>query len=134
MHVAAFSALALRSSTARLSGPVAHLGHPRAVVSTDGRLRRREYWHLPARATRVLLATSDAHLLSEVARTARGLGLVVSTAPDLLDLDDVEGVRGVDRLFLRLVGVLTTAESEYLLVETDPSEGGPARDALLLTG
>ena len=41
------------------------------MVSTDGRVRRREYWHLPARATRVLLATPDAHLLAEVARTAQ---------------------------------------------------------------
>jgi hypothetical protein len=46
------------------------------VASTDGRLRRREYWHLPARATRVLLATPDGHLLSEVARMA-GLRLWV---------------------------------------------------------
>src|SRR5918997_2410793 len=102
------------SSTARLSGRVARLGHPRAVASTDGRLRRREYWHLPARATRVLLATPDAHLLSEVARMARALGLAVTASPDLLDLDDEDGGRGVDRLFHRLARELTTAEAEDL--------------------
>jgi hypothetical protein len=93
------------------------------VASTDGRLRHREYWHLPARATRVLLATSDAHLLAEVARTARALGLAVSTAPDLLDLDDEDGGRGVDRLFRRLARELTTAEADDLRVATDPPSG-----------
>src|SRR3712207_2248577 len=108
--------------TARLCGPVARLGHPRAVASTDGRLRRREYWHLPGRATRVLLATSDTHLLAEVARTARALGLAVSNAPDLPDLDDEDGGRGVDRLFHRIARELTTAEADDLRVATDPPE------------
>ena len=103
------------------------------MASTDGRLRRREYWHLPARATRVLLATSDAHLLSEVARTARVLGLTVSVAPDLLDLDDEDGGRGVERLFHRLARELTTAEAEDLRVATDPPDGGSALAARLLT-
>ena len=103
------------------------------MASTDGRLRRREYWHLPGRATRVLLATADAHLLSEVARTARTLGLAVSAAPDLLDLDDEDGGRGVDRLFRRLARELTTAEAEDLRVATDPPDGGAALAARLLT-
>ncbi len=103
------------------------------MVSTDGRLRRREYWHLPGQATRVLLATSDAHLLSEVARTARALGLAVSSSPDLLDLDDEDGGRGVDRLFRRLARELTTAEAEDLRVATDPPDGGAALAARLLT-
>ena len=103
------------------------------MASTDGRLRHREYWHLPARATRVLLATSDAHLLAEVARTARALGLAVSTAPDLLDLDDEDGGRGVDRLFRRLARELTTAEADDLRVATDPPDGGSALAARLLT-
>ncbi len=103
------------------------------MVSTDGRVRRREYWHLPARATRVLLATRDAHLLTEVARTARALGLAVSAAPDLLDLDDEDGGRGVDRLFQRLARELTTAEAEDLRVATDPPDGGSALAARLLT-
>ncbi|HYO35001.1 MAG TPA: EAL domain-containing protein, partial [Geodermatophilus sp.] len=103
------------------------------MASTDGRLRRREYWHLPARATRVLLATPDGHLLSEVARMARALGLAVSASPDLLDLDDEDGGRGVDRLFHRLARELTTAEAEDLRVATDPPDGGAALAARLLT-
>ena len=103
------------------------------MARTDGRLRRREYWHLPGRATRVLLATADAHLLSEVARAARVLGLAVSASPDLLDLDDEDGGRGVERLFRRLARELTTAEAEDLRVATDPPDGGAALAARLLT-
>lgn len=120
-------------STARLPSPSARLGHPRAVGRTDRALRRREYWHLPARATRVLLATADAHLLAQVARTARALGLVVSAFPDLLDVADEDGGRGVDRLFGRLARELTTAEAEDLRIATDPPDGGPALAARLLT-
>ncbi|WNV76775.1 EAL domain-containing protein [Geodermatophilus sp. DSM 44513] len=103
------------------------------MAPPDRRLRRREYWHLPARATHVLLATSDAHLLTEVARTARTLGLQVSVSPDLLDLDDEDGGRGVERLFRRLARALTTAEAEDLRVATDPPDGGSALTARLLT-
>ncbi|TFV64521.1 EAL domain-containing protein [Geodermatophilus sp. DF01-2] len=103
------------------------------MASTNGPTRRREYWHVPVRATRVLLATSDAQLLSEVASTARALGLSVSAAPDLLDLDDEEGSRGIERLFRRLAREVTTAEAEDVRVATDPPEEWSALAARLLT-
>ncbi|RBY79914.1 EAL domain-containing protein [Geodermatophilus sp. TF02-6] len=100
------------------------------MASTNGRARRREYWHVPARATRVLLATPDAHLLAEVARTARALDLPVSAAQDLVDED---GGRGIERLFRRLARDLTTAEAESVRVATDPPEERSALTARLLT-
>ncbi|WP_091324164.1 EAL domain-containing protein [Geodermatophilus ruber] len=103
------------------------------MVSTLGPARRREYWHVPARATRVLMATSDGRLLAEVARTARALGLAVSAAPDLLDLTDEDGGRGIERLFHRLARELTTAEADGVRVATDPPEAWAALAARLLT-
>ncbi|MGY1688617.1 EAL domain-containing protein [Geodermatophilus sp. SYSU D01105] len=103
------------------------------MASTHPGARRREYWHVPGHASRVLLGTEDAHLLAEVARTARGLGLSVSAAPDLLDLTDEDGERGIERLFRRLARELTTAEAEGVRVVTDPPAEQTALTARLLT-
>lgn len=103
------------------------------MASTHPRARRREYWHVPARAGRILLATPDGHLLADMARTARTLGLAVSVAQDLLDLTDEDGGLGIDRLFRRLARELTTAEAESVRVATDPPEEWSALAARLLT-
>ncbi|MGY1636155.1 EAL domain-containing protein [Geodermatophilus sp. SYSU D00742] len=103
------------------------------MVHTDGRARRREYWHVPGHAGRVLLGSTDGDLLAEVARAARAAGLVVAGGPDLLDLTDEDGGRGVDRLFRRLARELTTAEAEHVRVATDPPAQGPALTARLLS-
>lgn len=119
--------------TARLSGAAPPLGHPAAVVSTNRAGRRREHWDVPGPAARVLLATSDDHLLPEVARAARALGLSVFAAPGLLDLLDQAGNRGVERLFQRLARELTAAEADGMRVATDPPEEWAALVACLLT-
>jgi EAL domain-containing protein (putative c-di-GMP-specific phosphodiesterase class I) len=122
----------LPSARARLPAAASPLGHPAGVASTDGGTRRREYWHVPGHAVRVMMATSDGRLLAEVARTARGIGLSVSGGSDLLDLTDEDGGRGVDRLFRRLARALTTAEAEAVRVATDPPTERTALAARLL--
>ncbi len=103
------------------------------MASTDGGARRREYWHVPGHAGRVLLGSTDGDLLAAVARTARALGLPVSGGPDLLDLTDEDGGRGIGRLFQRLARELTTAEAEHVRVATDPPAHGSALAGRLLT-
>jgi EAL domain-containing protein (putative c-di-GMP-specific phosphodiesterase class I) len=103
------------------------------VASTLPGARRREYWHVPGHANRALLGSSDEHLLGAVARTARTLGLSVSATPDLLDLTDEAGERGIERLFRRLARELTTAEADGVRVVTDPPSDRTALAARLLT-
>lgn len=93
----------------------------------------RQNWELPERATRLLLATSIGHILPAVSRTATALGLAVSTSPQLLDIVDPRGGRGMDRLFQRLARELTAAETESVRVATDPPAGGAGLAAHLLT-
>ncbi|HEX2075522.1 MAG TPA: EAL domain-containing protein [Geodermatophilus sp.] len=103
------------------------------MASTLGPARRREFWAVPDRATRVLLATSDEHLLPTVARTARALGLSVFATADLLDVVDDRDGRALHRLFQRLARELTAAETEAVRVATDPPEEWAALAARLLT-
>lgn len=93
----------------------------------------RTHWDVPGTAARVLLATSIGHVLPTVSRTAKSLGLHVSTAPHLVDVVDPRGGRGIDRLFQRLARDLTAAELEAVRVATDPAEAGAGRTAGLLT-
>lgn len=93
----------------------------------------RAHWGVPGGAARVLLATSIGHVLPAVSRTARSLGLGVTTAPQLVDVVDPRGGRGLDRLFERLARDLTAAELEAVRVATDPPTDGAALAARLLT-
>jgi EAL domain-containing protein (putative c-di-GMP-specific phosphodiesterase class I) len=93
----------------------------------------RQNWELPARATRLLLATSVGHVLPAVARSATALGLEVSSSPQLLDIVDARGGRGLDRLFQRLARELTAAETEAVRVATDPPADATALTSRLLT-
>jgi EAL domain-containing protein (putative c-di-GMP-specific phosphodiesterase class I) len=93
----------------------------------------RQHWEVPGPATRVLLAASVGHVLPAVARTARTLGLDVTTDPGLLDVVDPRGGRGLQRLFHRLARDLTSAETEAVRVATDPPDDLAALAARLLT-
>jgi EAL domain-containing protein (putative c-di-GMP-specific phosphodiesterase class I) len=93
----------------------------------------RQNWEVPGTASRVLLATSIGHVLPTVARIATAMGLTVYSSPQLLDLVDDRGGRGLDRLFQRLARELTQAETEALRVATDPPADGAALTARLLT-
>jgi EAL domain-containing protein (putative c-di-GMP-specific phosphodiesterase class I) len=93
----------------------------------------RQNWEVPGRADRALLATSIGHVLPTVSRLARGLGLTVYSSPQLLDILDDRGGRGLERLFQRLARELTQAETEALRVVTDPPGEGAAMTARLLT-
>ena len=73
------------------------------------------------------------HVLPAVARIAKALGLTVYSSPQLLDILDDRGGRGLDRLFQRLARELTAAETEALRVVTDPPGEGAALTARLLT-
>src|SRR5688572_1667105 len=106
----------------RRGGPVSHP----ATVATIG-------WEVPASATRALLATSVGHVLPPIARAAEALGLTVYSSPQLLDLIDDRGGRGLAKLFQRLARVLTDGEAEALRVVTDPPVDGVALTARLLT-
>ena len=88
---------------------------------------------MPAPATRALLATSMGHVLPPIARTAEAIGLTVASTPQLLDLVDSRGGRGLAMLFQRLARVLTDAEAEALRVVTDPPGSGDALTARLMT-
>lgn len=81
----------------------------------------------------MLLATSIGHVLPAVSRTAKQLGLGVTTAPQLVDVVDPRGGRGIDRLFQRLARDLTAAELDAVRVATDPPIDGAALAARLLT-
>jgi EAL domain-containing protein (putative c-di-GMP-specific phosphodiesterase class I) len=93
----------------------------------------RQDWEVPAPATRALLATSIGHVLPPIARAAEAIGLTVHSSPQLLDLVDHRGGRGLAVLFQRLARVLTDAEAEGLRVVTDPPADGAALTARLLT-
>ncbi|MGY1837211.1 EAL domain-containing protein [Blastococcus sp. SYSU DS0510] len=93
----------------------------------------RQNWEVPGRASRALLATSIGHVLPHVARTARTLGLTVHSSPQLVDVVDDRGGRGLERLFQKLARELTGAETEAVRVATDPPDDGPALTARLLT-
>ena len=90
-------------------------------------------WQVPAPATRALLATSVGHVLPPIARAAEAIGLTVYSSPQLLDLVDDRGGRGLALLFQRLARVLTDAEAEALRVLTDPPADGGTLTARLLT-
>jgi EAL domain-containing protein (putative c-di-GMP-specific phosphodiesterase class I) len=93
----------------------------------------RQNWEVPGRADRVLVATSIGHVLPTVSRLAKALGLTVYSSPQLLDILDDRGGRGLERLFQRLARELTAAETEALRVVTDPPGEGAALTARLLT-
>ncbi|MFP5369766.1 MAG: EAL domain-containing protein [Actinomycetes bacterium] len=99
----------------------------------NGTVGRRPDWDVPAPATRALLATSMGHVLPPIARTAEAIGLTVSSTPQLLDLLDSRGGRGLALLFQRLARVLTDAEAEALRVVTDPPSSGDALTMRLMT-
>ncbi len=90
-------------------------------------------WQVPAPATRALLATSVGHVLPPIARAAEAIGLTVHSSPQLLDLVDERGGRGLALLFQRLARVLTDAEAGALRVVTDPPADGAALTERLLT-
>jgi EAL domain-containing protein (putative c-di-GMP-specific phosphodiesterase class I) len=90
-------------------------------------------WEVPAPATRALLASSVGHVLPAIARAAEAIGLAVYASPQLLDLVDDRGGRGLALLFQRLARVLTDAEAEALRVVTNPPADGAALTARLLT-
>ncbi|MGY1725223.1 EAL domain-containing protein [Blastococcus sp. SYSU DS0533] len=93
----------------------------------------RQNWELPGRADRALLATSIGHVLPHVARTAKALGLTVDSAPQVVDVVDDRGGRGLERLFQKLARELTGAETEAVRVVTDPPDGGAALTVRMLT-
>jgi EAL domain-containing protein (putative c-di-GMP-specific phosphodiesterase class I) len=93
----------------------------------------RQNWEVPGTATRALLAASIGHVLPAIARTATALGLTVHSSPELIDVLDDRGGRGLARLFQRLARELTAAETEVLRVVTDPPAEGAALTARLLT-
>ncbi|TFV76215.1 EAL domain-containing protein [Blastococcus sp. CT_GayMR20] len=93
----------------------------------------RQNWEVPGRADRALLATSIGHVLPTVSRLAKALGLTVYSSPNLLDILDDRGGRGLERLFQRLARELTQAETEAVRVVTDPPGEGAAMTARLLT-
>lgn len=124
-----------RSDTAaRLSRTPRPVGHP-VVVGTicGGVCGCRQNWEVPGRAGRALLATSIGHVLPHVARTAKALGLTVHSAPQVVDVVDDRGGRGLERLFQKLARELTGAETEAVRVATDPPDDGAALTARLLT-
>ncbi|MCU1670341.1 MAG: hypothetical protein JWP40_3268 [Blastococcus sp.] len=88
---------------------------------------------MPGPASRALLATSIGHVLPSVARFAAALGLTVHSSPQLLDIVDDRGGRGLERLFQRLARELTAAETEAVRVATDPPSDGAALTSRLLT-
>lgn len=119
---------------ARLARGGRGVSHPAKVESVrDGAVGRRQYWDVPAPATRALLATSMTHVLPPIARTAEAIGLTVHSTPQLLDLVDSRGGRGLALLFQRLARVLTDAEAEALRVVTDPPGNGDALTTRLMT-
>ena len=121
-------------SAARLSRGGRGVRHPATVESVRNAAGgRRHSWDVPAPATRALLATSMGHVLPPIARTAEALGLTVSSTPQLLDLVDPRGGRGLALLFQRLARVLTDAEAEALRVVTDPPGNGDALTMRLMT-
>ncbi|MCW2579285.1 MAG: hypothetical protein JWR82_886 [Blastococcus sp.] len=109
---------------ARLSRRDETVSHP-AGVGTN--------WEVPSPATRALLAASIEHVLPAIARAAEAIGLTVHAYPQLLDLVDDRGGRGLALLFQRLARVLTDAEAEALRVVTNPPADGVSLTARLLT-
>ena len=66
-------------------------------------------------------------MLPAVARTGAALGLTVYRSPQLLDVVDPRGGRGLDRLFQRLARELTAAETEARAGGHRPARGRRAR-------
>jgi EAL domain-containing protein (putative c-di-GMP-specific phosphodiesterase class I) len=93
----------------------------------------RQNWEVPGTAARALLATSIGHVLPAIARMATALGLTVYTSPQLVDVVDDRGGRGLERLFQRLARELTSAELEAVRVAVDPPVDGAALTARLMT-
>jgi EAL domain-containing protein (putative c-di-GMP-specific phosphodiesterase class I) len=121
-------------AAARLSASGDPVSHPPDVGTICGGVCGcRQNWEVPGRADRALLATSVGHVLPTVARLAKALGLTVYSSPQLLDILDVRGGRGLERLFQRLARELTAAETEAVRVVTDPPGEGAALTARLLT-
>ena len=90
-------------ATARLPAARGAVSHPPDVGTICGGVCGcRQNWEVPGRADRALLATSVGHVLPTVARLAKALGLTVYSSPQLLDILDVRGGRGLERLFQRL--------------------------------
>jgi EAL domain-containing protein (putative c-di-GMP-specific phosphodiesterase class I) len=103
------------------------VGHPPVVGSVD------EHWEVPGRASRALFAAAVGHVLPAVARTATALGLAVYVTPQVLDVVDGRGGRGLENLLQRLARELTAAETEAVRVVTDPPIDGAELTARLLT-
>jgi EAL domain-containing protein (putative c-di-GMP-specific phosphodiesterase class I) len=123
-----------RDAAARLSGSREAVSHPAHVGTICGGVCGcRQNWEMPAPATRALLATSIGHVLPSISRLAKALGLTVYSSPQLLDILDDRGGRGLARLFERLARELTDAEAQALRVVTDPPGEGSALTARLLT-
>src|SRR5215218_5693233 len=119
---------------ARLPRRGTTVSHPASVGTICGGVCGcRQNWEMPGPASRALLATSIGHVLPTVARLAKGMGLTVYTSPQLVDILDDRGGRGLTRLFQRLARELTAAETEALRVVTDPPGEGAALTARLLT-
>lgn len=93
----------------------------------------RQNWEVPGSATRALFATSIGHVLPAISRTAKALGLTVYTSPQLVDVVDDRGGRGLERLLQKLARDLTAAEMEAVRIATDPPADGAALTARLLT-
>lgn len=124
----------LGPAAARLPRPPAAVSHPAGVGTMCGGVCGcRQNWEMPGPATRALVATSIGHVLPSIARVAKAMGLTVYSSPQLLDILDDRGGRGLDRLFQRLARELTAAETEALRVVTDPPGEGAALTARLLT-
>jgi EAL domain-containing protein (putative c-di-GMP-specific phosphodiesterase class I) len=123
-----------RDDAARLSGSRETVSHPADVGTIcGGTCGCRQNWEMPGPATRALLATSIGHVLPTVARLAKSIGLTVYSSPQLLDILDERGGRGLAWLFQRLARELTAAETEAVRVVTDPPGEGAALTARLLT-
>ncbi|RBY95751.1 EAL domain-containing protein [Blastococcus sp. TF02-8] len=93
----------------------------------------RQNWEVPGRASRALLATSIGHVLPHVSRTAKALGLTVTSSPQLVDIADDRGGQRLEALWQRLARELTGAETEAVRVVMDPPTAGPALASRLLT-
>jgi EAL domain-containing protein (putative c-di-GMP-specific phosphodiesterase class I) len=73
------------------------------------------------------------HVLPAIARAAEAIGLTVQATPQLLDLFDDRGGRGLALLFQWLARFLADDEAAPLRVVTNPPADGAALTARLLT-
>src|SRR6476661_1466188 len=120
---------------ARLARRPRAVSHPPLVGTICGGVCGcRQNWEVPGRAGRVLLATSIGHVLPTVARLATALGLTVYSSPQLLDILDDRGGRGLARRGVTVeVGVLAEAEfwSVYQPIVSLADRTAVAHEALL---